>query len=701
LVWSFLEIKIMDLPITWLLKATLWAYVAGGVAGLLCLRRERLANVFAFGAASVAAICGLLAAVVFLKSGAGAERVQFDLLPSLIPYVQFSVRLDPLSAFFLLIVSALALALSLYSLGYVRGFYGRKNVGVLGAFYNALLLATTLVFVSSNAFFFLIAWEIMALTAYCLVSFEHEQTETRNAGVLYFIMSHVGTGCLILGFLLLFQAAGQAAGQFGPEAYSFESFRTLGPKMSEGRRDAAFLLFLFGFGVKAGIVPLHIWLPAAHPVAPSNVSALLSGVLIKTGIYGLTRVLFDFLGAPPNWWGVTLLAIGTVSAVLGVLYALMEHDLKRLLAYHSIENIGIILMGLGASLMFLHTRHPMLATLALIAGLYHTINHALFKALLFLGAGAILHSTRTRNMEEMGGLIKRMPQTAFYFLIGAVAISALPPLNGFVSEWLTYQSLLQGFGTTASLVRLMFPLSGAMLALTGALAAACFVKAFGITFLAQPRSRHAAEAHEASPTMLLGMGLLTAACVFLGLFPTTFLTLFDPLTQQLTGWQLSEKLTLANGLVLGNTQPQGGTVSTAGILLMGVCLLPVPLGLWFFFAGGTKVRIGPTWDCGLKGLTPTMEYTATGFSKPIRMIFKALFRPRREVQREYDYSPYFAKTLRFESHIEEAFVTRLYRPLNRMILRFSRRMRALQAGSIQAYLIYIFITLLLLLMFAL
>src|SRR5713226_4847301 len=242
----------------------------------------------------------------------------------------------------------------------------------------------------------------------------------------------------------------------------------------------------------------------------------------------MTRVFFDLLGAPPNWWGVTILTIGIVSAILGVLYALMEHDLKRLLAYHSIENIGIILMGLGASLMFLHTHHPALAALALIAGLYHTINHAIFKGLLFLGAGAVMHAAHTRDMEKMGGLIKRMPSTAFYFLIGAVAISALPPLNGFVSEWLTYQALLQGFGTTESLVRLMFPLSGAMLALTGALAAACFVKAFGITFLAQPRSEHAAQAHEASLSMRFGMAVLTAACVVLGLFPTQFLKMLDP-----------------------------------------------------------------------------------------------------------------------------------------------------------------------------
>jgi hydrogenase-4 component B len=497
---------------------------------------------------------------------------------------------------------------------------------------------------------------------------------------------------LILGFLLLFQASGD---------FGFESFRAFGGGMAPERRNAAFLLFLAGFGVKSGIVPLHIWLPEAHPVAPSNASALLSGVLIKTGIYGLIRVLFDFLGAPPNWWGVTVLTIGTVSAVLGVLYALMEHDLKRLLAYHSIENIGIILMGLGASLMFLHTHHPVLAALALIAGLYHTINHAIFKALLFLGAGAVVQAAHTRNMEEMGGLIKRMPNTALCFLAGAVAISALPPLNGFISEWLTYQSLLQGFTTTSSLVRIMFPLSGAMLALTGALAAACFVKAFGITFLAQPRSERSASAREASPAMLAGMGLLVMACLFLGLFPATFVKLFDPITGQLMGEQLSSQLGLAHGLVLGNTQLHGGTVSTLGMALMGICLLPVPLVLWVWFGRQAGTRIGPTWDCGSLGLTPAMEYTATGFSKPIRMIFKALFRPRREVQREYDYSPYFAKTLRFESHIEEAFVTRLYRPFNWAVLRLSRRMRALQAGSIQAYLIYIFVTLLILLLFAL
>jgi hydrogenase-4 component B len=682
-----------DLP-NFLLPGVLGIYVLGALAGLLCLRLPKAAGPLSFGLGALAGLLGTFTAGIALASGSASANTPFELLPSFMPLrlLLFTVRFDPLGAFFVLLVSLVGLALSVYSIGYARAFAGRKNIGVLGAFFNLLLLATNLVFLAGQAIFFLFAWELMALSAYCLVSFEHEQPEARRAGVFYFVMSHLGTGCLILGFLLLFQAS---------QDYRFASFHDLGPKMTPGARDAAFLLFLVGFGIKAGIVPLHTWLPLAHPVAPSNVSAIMSGVIIKTGIYGLTRVFFDFLGAPPNWWGVTVLVIGTLSAVLGVLYALMEHDLKRLLAYHSIENIGIILMGLGAALMFLHTGHPVLASLALIAGLYHTINHAVFKALLFLGAGAVLHATHTRNMEDLGGLVKRMPVTAFCFLVGAVAISALPPLNGFVSEWLTYQSLLQGFNTTSGLVRLMFPLCGAMLALTGALAAACFVKAFGITFLAQPRSDHAAHAREASPTMLAGQGLLTAACVFLGLCPGLFLRLFDPLTQQLTGERLSAQLTLNQGLVLTSGAANGGTVSTLGILLAGLALLAVPLVLRLTFARASKVRRGPTWDCGLRGLTPNMEYTATGFSKPLRMIFKALLRPRREVQREYDFSPYFATNVRFETHVEEIFETRIYRPVNRWVLRASRRMRALQAGSIQAYLIYIFVTLILLLLFAL
>lgn len=680
----------MDGSIHLLLQITLSGYTLAIGLGLIFQGKAGLANTLSFGTGALAALAGVWTAAEALIWGKTSSSLM--LLQHEIPFIKFTVRLDPLGALFLLLLSLLAFALSTYSLGYAKGFSGRKNVGLLASCFNALLLATTLVFLADNIWLFLVAWEIMALTAYCLVSFEHEKPETRQAGVLYFIMSHIDAGCLILGFLLLFQASGD---------YGFDRLQDIGGKMSAGKRDAAFILFLAGFGIKAGIIPLHIWLPAAHPVAPSNVSALMSGVIIKTGIYGLTRVLFSFLGTPPLWWGVTVLALGAISAALGVLYALMEHDLKRLLAYHSIENIGIILIGLGAALIFLHTGHARLAALGLIAGLFHTVNHASFKGLLFLGAGAVLHAAHTRNMEEMGGLIKRMPQTAFFFLIGAVAISALPPLNGFVSEWLTYQTLLHGFGTTESLWRLVFPLAGAVLALTSALAAACFVKAFGITFLGQPRSEHAAQAREVAPSMRFGMAVLTMVCLLLGLFPVTFFRWFDPVTQQLTGQQLSAQLSLANGLVLASLSEQSGTISTLGIALMGLCLLPIPFGFWAVFARGSTTRRGPTWDCGQRGLTPQMEYTATGFSKPIRMIFKALFQPRRDVQREYDFSPYFATKIRFESHVEELFEQRLYRPLRSLIVRGSRRVRAIQAGSIHAYLLYIFLTLILLLLFAL
>jgi hydrogenase-4 component B len=689
----------MILSPTTLLIVSLCGYGVGAAGGLLFMRREKTAAAFSFGVAAFSALCGLLAGLLILAGAPANPDGPLELLPPLIPGISplipgllLTVRLDALGAFFLVIASLLGVAVSIYSLGYARSYFGRKNVGALGAFYNAMLLATALLFVADNIWVFLIAWELMALTAYCLVSFEHEQPETRRAGVLFFIMSHIDAGFVMLGFLLLYQASGD---------YSFGSLHHIGEAMSPGKRNAAFVLFLLGFGIKSGVVPLHVWLPAAHPVAPSNVSALMSGVLINAGIYGLARVCFDFLGPAPLWWGVTILAVGTVSAVLGVLYALMEHDLKRLLAYSSIENIGIMLMGMGASLIFLAAGHPPLAALSLIAGMYHMLNHASFKGLLFLGAGAVVHATHTRNMEEMGGLARRMPETAFYFLIGAIAISALPPLNGFVSEWLTYQSLLQGFGVTDSLWRLAFPLSGAMLALTGALAAACFVKAFGITFLAQPRSEQAARAVEAAPTMRMGMAVLAAACVALGLFPAAAIRLLDPLTRQLTGEQISGRLNLANGLALASLAEKPGTFSTTGMVLTAVCLLPIPLALWLLLARKARTRRGPTWACGQPGLTPQMEYTATGFSKPVRMIFKALFRPRSDVQREYDFSPYFATNIRFESHIEEVFVEQLYRPLRIWILRASRRMRAVQAGNIHAYLLYIFVTLVLLLLFAL
>ena len=660
-------------------------WLAGAVASLALWRQPAAARRVACGAALAGSLLDLAGSAASIFSG-GPTAIG---LPFGNPVFVWAVRLDPLSAYFNVTLAVLAAAVSLYSFGYLREMEGRRNLGAFGFFFNLLLLSLALVFTASNAFFFLVAWEVMALSSFILISFEHEKEKTRKAGMLFLIMSHAGTGLLLIAFLVLASAGG---------SLDFSSFHLLASRMAPLAQGTVFLLFLFGFGVKTGLVPLHIWLPEAHPVAPSNVSALMSGIVIKTGIYGMARVFFDFYGAPPIWMGTVVLGLGVASALLGVLYALMEHDLKRLLAWHSIENIGIILMGFGAALMFRSLGQPNLAALALIAGLYHTFNHAMFKGLLFLGAGSVVQATHTRNMEKMGGLIRRMPMTALCFLVGAVAISGLPPLNGFVSEWLTYQALLAGFGTTQSLTRLMFPIAGSLLALTAALAAACFVKAFAIPFLALPRGAEAAEAREASLPMRAGMAVLAVGCVALGLGATWFVRVFDPITQQALGVRPSSALVMARGWALLPGTAHGGTISTAGIALL------------FLFAGAAfalplamrwrrRSVTGPSWDCGLPGLTADNEYTATAFSKPLRMIFSALYRPRREIQAEYEVSPHYPSAIRFENEIEPAFEKHLYGPLWERIMAAANRMKGIQAGSINLYLTYIFITLILLLLF--
>ncbi|MGA2889648.1 MAG: hydrogenase 4 subunit B [Terracidiphilus sp.] len=660
-------------------------WLAGALACLALWRKPATARCVGCGTALAGSLLELVgsAAAIFNDSPATIG------LPFGNPVFSWTISIDPLSAFFNVTLGVLAAAVSLYSFGYLREMEGRRNLGAFGFFFNLLLMSLALVFTASNVFFFLVAWEVMALSAFCLISFEHEKTEARKAGVLFLIMSHAGTGLLLIAFLNLTSASG---------SLDFSNFYQLASSLSPLQQGAVFLLFLFGFGVKAGLVPLHIWLPEAHSVSPSNVSALMSGIVIKTGIYGMARVFFSFYGPPPIWMGTVVLALGVVSALLGVLYALMEHDLKRLLAWHSIENIGIILMGFGTALMFRSLDQPNLAALALIAGLYHTFNHATFKGLLFLGAGSVVQSTHTRNMEKMGGLIRLMPVTAICFLVGAVAISGLPPLNGFVSEWLTYQALLAGFGTTQSLTRLMFPIAGSLLALTAALAATCFVKAFAIPFLALPRSEQAADAKEASATMRAGMAVLAVGCVALGLGATWIVRVFDPITQQTLGVSASSAMVMAHGMALSPGTPHGGTISTTGmalLFLLAGAAFALPLA-WRWRRRSVK---GPTWDCGLPGLTADNEYTATAFSKPLRMIFSALYRPHREIQAEYEVSPYYPSAIRFESEIEPAFEKHLYEPLRLRIMALANRMRAIQAGSINAYLAYIFITLILLLLF--
>ncbi len=673
-------------PVSTAFVLSLASYGVGAFASLASWRKPAAARNICCGTALAGGALGAFAAGLGFLQGA---PVRWS-VPSGIPLFAYSFSYDALGGFFNLTLAIVAIAVSIYSFGYLKEFEGRRNIGFFGFLFHLTLLSLTMIFTADNAFLFLIAWEVMALATYGLVAFYHEQRESRQAGLLYLIMSHVDVGCLLLGFAVLIQGSGSA---------EFASFHNAAAHLSSARQSAAFVLFFLGFGIKAGVIPFHIWLPAAHPVAPSNMSALLSGIVIKTGIYGMTRIFLDSLGGVPSWAGLVVLIVGVVSAVLGVLYALMEHDLKRLLAYHSIENIGIILMGLGAALIFRVAGHPLLAGIALIAAMFHTLNHAIFKCLLFLGAGSVLHSTGTRNMEEMGGLIRPMPVTAFCFLVGAVAISGLPPLNGFVSEWLTYQSLLAGFGATGGLTRLLFPLAGSMLALTGALAAACFVKAFAITFLALPRGEESRQVHEAPRSMLIGMGVLTFACMALGLGMTWFLRVFGAMTTQLLGQTVGANLVTGDGLVLSAGVPHGGTVSTVFITVALVVLL-IPAAL--LVSIGTKRfgrRRGPVWDCGLPGLTGENEYTATAFSKALRMVFSVLYKPRREIQAVFDVSPYFPKEIRFESEIEPTFEKRLYAPLQELIFTVSEKMRAIQAGSIHVYLAYIFITLILLLLF--
>ena len=670
------------LPVTFALG--LLAYAVGAVACLANWKKPALARYICCGCGLAGALLEAVSAVLGLLQG---TPVQWS-ISSGVPLFAYTFRYDSLAGFFNLALAILGSATAVYSLGYLKAFEGRRNLGLFGFLYHLLFLSLTIVFTAANAFLFLIAWEVMALAAYGLVTFDHEDQEARRAGLLYVIMAHIDAGCLLLGFVLLTQASGSA---------EFSAFREAAAHLSNGRQAAAFMLFFLGFGIKAGVIPFHIWLPAAHPVAPSNISALLSSIVIKTGIYGMIRVFLDALGVLPAWTGVLVLIVGVGSAVLGVLYALMEHDLKRLLAYHSIENIGIILMGLGSALIFRVVGYPRLAAVALIAAMFHTLNHAIFKCLLFLGAGSAVHATGTRNMEKLGGLIRPMPVTAFCFLVGAVAISGLPPLNGFVSEWLTYQSLLSGFGATKGLTRMLFPIAGSMLALTGALAAACFVKAFAITFLALPRTTLPSSAHEAPRSMLIGMGGLTAACVALGLGVTWFLPVFDSITEQLLGLRVGASL-VNDRWVLSTGASHGGTVSTA-IIAIGLLILVVPAAVWVAMGNRRLPRSrGPVWDCGLPGLSNENEYTATAFSKALRMIFSALYQPRRDIQAVFDVSPYYPKEIHFESEIEPTFEKRLYAPLQGLILWFSGKMRGIQAGSIHAYLAYVFITLIVLLL---
>jgi hydrogenase-4 component B len=640
---------------------------------LLAARRAALCRLVAFIGSALASLVTAATAVAMLQGGASSHGELFLHRAS-----QFSLgyRIDGLSAWFLIVLSTLAIPIAIFSVGYfAHGHFDRRSPFV-GATFNVLIGAVELVFVASDAITFLFAWELMTLTAAALVTTQHEERDSRRAAYLYLVMSHVATGCLIAGFLALASRSGSV------------SFSTLlsGDIVHGPMRDGLFGLFFIGFGVKAGIIPLHVWLPEAHPAAPTSISALMSGVLLKAGIYGIVRVCVFGLGVPRLSWGVIVVAVGGLSAVLGVLYALMQHDLKRLLAYHSIENIGIILLGLGAGMMALAYGRSELAWIGVAASLYHVLNHAVFKGLLFLGAGDVVMTTGTRQIERFGGLLRRMPWTGLFFLIGAMAISGLPPLNGFASEWLTFQAFFYGFrGSSEPLVHFLFPVAGALLALTTALAAACFVKAFGISFLALPRSRAAADAHEAPAVMLVPQALLAVLCVVLGLFPGVVLRVLGRVLtslpglqpQAMTGW---DGLGMASG---GGAFDHVVPVVFAAALVCGIALVGALAARSRFSA-----RRVPTWGCGGE-LSAQTEYTATAFSKPLMMIFRAVYRPTRQVESLAEVSPYFPHEVRYHAAIEPTFERYVYDPLLRGVLRVANGLKVLQAGSLHAYLAYV------------
>ncbi len=595
--------------------------------------------------------------------------------------LEFSLRGDALAGFFMLVISLLTFSVSIYSIGYTRDIAGK---GLMGFLFNLFILSMYAVILSGNIVTFLISWETMSVVSYFLVTFDRKE-KSAKAGLVYAVMTHLGTAFIIALFLILYNFTGHM---------DFTGIKAASAGLPDEIKAVVFIFSIIGFGTKAGIVPLHTWLPKAHPAAPSNISSLMSGVMIKTGIYGFVRIAMDVLGQGPEWWGITVIIIGAVSSVLGVLYALMEHDLKRLLAYHSVENIGIILLGIGGSMMFKSHGLYNLSAIALIAGLYHTLNHALFKGLLFLGAGSVMHATHTKNMEDMGGLIKKMPYTGLFFLIGSVSICALPPFNGFMSEWLTYQSLILGFKSPSITSKIISPLGGAALALTGALAAACFVKAFGISFLGMPRSRHAESAKESSISMLAGMAVLALLCLVFGIFPSIVLMLLSPAVFNITG---SHGVSTENVFIY--VSEIFSTTSPAAILIT-MLVMSAATGIFIFTAGGKrKITYGDSWDCGMTSLTSRMQYSATAFTKPIRLIFKRIYLPTRELKVSYLIKPFFVKSIKYSAEITPFFEKYFYQPVIDSIHKAAGRIRLLQSGSLHLYLGYILITLILLLIF--
>jgi len=641
------------------------AWLAIGVAGLAALHRFHFVARVLFPAGGVVALLLAAAALPALWS-----TPQAAVLPIGLPGLPFHFRLDGLSAFFLVVLGATAAGVSLFSAGYFRQSEGTAP-GLLCLQYHVFLAAMALVVLADDAYAFMVMWETMALASFFLVTSNHRIAEIRRAGYLYLLIAHIGA----LGILLCFGVLQANTGD-----YSFANMRA--QHLSPFWASVAFLLALLGFGAKAGLVPLHVWLPEAHPAAPSPVSALMSGVMLKTAVYGFLRVAYDLLPVQLWWWGVLVLALGLASAVLGVVFAAVQTDMKRLLAWSSIENIGLIFAGIGLALLFAAYRMPAVAALALTAALYHVASHALFKALLFLATGAVLHATSERSLGRLGGLLRVMPWVGWACLLGVLASAGLPPLGGFVSEWLLLQSFLFTPGLPNAFLNMLVPAVAAVIALVAALAGYTMVKFYGVIFLGQHREDKLAAAHDAGSWERLGMVWLMAGCVALGLFPVQGIEMLAPVTELLVGARLPD--------------------SGSSWLLVPVAAARASYGPLIFFAGVAasfglayvlvrrlyhgRLRRAAAWDCGFPWQTARMQDTAEGFGQPVRQIFEPLFRMRRDLPTAFDARP------RYAVEVGDHFWHWLYLPLARLVESAARVIGTLQRGRIAIYLLYSFAT---------
>jgi formate hydrogenlyase subunit 3/multisubunit Na+/H+ antiporter MnhD subunit len=643
-----------------------------GLAGFVAPRSTRWVArvIFPLGALGslVMAAVGLLALFV---------PVQSMVLPIGLTGLPMHLQLDALSGFFLLLLGASSAGISIFAAGYFREGEGTAP-GLLGMQYHVFLAAMSMVMLAADAYSFMLAWEVMAMASYFLVIAQHRMAEIRSAGYVYLLLAHLGAIALLLCFGVMMQG--------GIAGLTFEAMRHA--RLSPPWASVAFGLAVVGFGAKAGLVPLHIWLPEAHPAAPSPVSALMSGVMLKTAIYGLLRVSFDLLHAPQWWWGVPLLALGLFGALFGVLFAAVQTDMKRLLAYSSIENIGIAFAAMGLALVFHGVGLSLFAALALAAMLYHVLNHAFFKSLLFLATGSVLHATRQRSLGKLGGLLRPMPWVGWTALVGTLAIAGLPPLNGFVAEWLLLQSFLFTPQIPEPFFNLLIPLGAAMLALTAALAAYVMVKFYGVVFLGRPREAQLGQAHDAGWLERIGLVWLAVGCVLLGLFPAWVLMAIDRVNVLLLGKPLGQA---GNWLWIVPVSPDRASYSPAVMLLVGAVAIGLTVALTHRVYAGRTRRAAP-WDCGAPGLTGRMQDSAEGLGQPIRRVFSPFFLMRVDVPSPDDALP------RYRVSVDDRFWSQFYIPLAQGVLWLARQVGKIQQGRISIYLLYSFLTLLVLLM---